>query len=84
MVSQGRLLATLSDTGLQADLDAAEARAAQARADLTTIDAGGKQLELTTIASDLARVRVGEGRTTKENTRRCAGWPINRPPRSSK
>ena len=32
-VSQGDVLATLSETGLQADLEAAEARAAQAQAD---------------------------------------------------
>ena len=58
MVSAGEALAILSDTGLQADLEAAEARVAQARADLATIDAGGKQVELTTIGSDLARLQV--------------------------
>jgi HlyD family secretion protein len=57
-VSQGDVLATLSETGLQADLEAAEARAAQAQADLATIEAGGKQIELTTIDNDLARVRA--------------------------
>ena len=56
----------LSDTGLQADLDAAEARVAQARADLATIEAGGKQLELTTIDSDLARLRVEKEHDQKE------------------
>ena len=48
----------MSDTGLQADMETAEARAAQARADLATIEAGGKQIELTTIDNDLARVRA--------------------------
>jgi HlyD family secretion protein len=57
-VSQGDVLATLSETGLQADLEAAGARAAQAQADLATIEAGGKQIELTTIDNDLARVRA--------------------------
>ncbi len=57
-VSQGDVLATMSDTGLQADLDTAEARVAQAQADLATIEAGGKQIELTTIENDLARVRA--------------------------
>ena len=66
MVSQGAPLAMLSDTGLQADLDAAEARAAQARADLATIEGGGKQLELTTIESDLARLRVEKDHDQKE------------------
>lgn len=39
-VNAGAPLAILSDTGLQADLEAAEAREAQARADLATIDGG--------------------------------------------
>jgi HlyD family secretion protein len=57
-VSQGDVLATLSETGLQADLEAAEARGAQAQAELAIIEAGGKQIELTTIDNDLARVRA--------------------------
>lgn len=65
-VSRGAPLAILSDTGLQADLDAAESRVAQARADLAIIDAGGKQLELTTIESDLARLRVEKDHDQKE------------------
>jgi HlyD family secretion protein len=65
-IGQGARLAMLSDTGLQADLDAAAARVAQARADLATIDAGGKQLELTTIDSDLARLRVEKEHDEKE------------------
>jgi len=58
VVSQGAVLATMSETGLQADLETAEARAAQARADIATIDAGGKQVELTAIENDLARERA--------------------------
>ena len=65
-VGQGAPLALLSDAGLQADLDAAEARVAQARADLAAIEAGGKQLELTTIESDLARLRVEKDHDQKE------------------
>jgi HlyD family secretion protein len=65
-VGQGAPLAILSDTGLAADLDAAEARAAQARADLATIDEGGKRLELTTIENDLARLRVEQEHDRKE------------------
>ena len=56
-IGQGGVLATLSETGLQADLNDAEARVAQARADLGTIEAGGRQSELTTIDNELARVR---------------------------
>ena len=65
-VSQDASLAILSGTGLQADLDAADARVAQARADLAAIDAGGKQLELTTIESDLARLSVEKEHDEKE------------------
>lgn len=57
-VSEGALLAIMTDTGLQADLDAAEARVAQARAELATIEAGGKHLELTNIDSDLAHTKL--------------------------
>ena len=56
-VSAGDTLAKLTDTGLQADLDAAEARLAQARADLATINGGGKPAELVAIENDLARIR---------------------------
>lgn len=66
MVSVGAPLAILSDTGLQADLDAAQARVAQARADLGVIDQGGKRLELTTIESDLARQRAQQAHDQKE------------------
>lgn len=66
LVSRGATLAVLSDGGLEADLHAAEARVAQARADLDTIDAGGKQIELTTIESDLARLQVQKEHDQKE------------------
>jgi len=66
IVVEGAVLATLSDTGLQADLDAAEARVAQARADLATLEAGGKRLELTGIESDLARLRIERDEDEKE------------------
>jgi HlyD family secretion protein len=65
-VNLGATLAILGGTGLQADLDAAQARVAQARADLATVDAGGKQLELTTIESDLARLHVERDHDRKE------------------
>jgi HlyD family secretion protein len=65
-VSEGTPLAILSDTGLRADLDAAEARAAQARGDLATIEAGGKQVELTKIETDLERLHVERDRDQRE------------------
>ncbi len=57
-VSQGALLAQLSQTGLAADLSAAEARVAQAQADLATLDAGGKSTELVEIENSLAKARL--------------------------
>jgi HlyD family secretion protein len=65
-VSAGAPLAILSDTGLQADLEAAASRVVQAQADLATIDAGGKQLELTSIGSNLARLQVEKEHAEKE------------------
>ena len=65
-VVKGAALAYLSDTGLAADLEAAEARAAQARAELATIVAGGKQEELTTIDGDLAQLRSQREHDEKE------------------
>ena len=67
-VSEGAPLATMRDTGLQADLDAAAARLAQARADLAVIEAGGRPLELTTIDGDLARVRAEKEADEREYT----------------
>jgi HlyD family secretion protein len=57
-VNQDAALALMSDTGLQAELDAAEARVAQAQADLATIESGGKNLELTDIENNLKRLRT--------------------------
>lgn len=65
-VRQGAELAILSDTGLEAELDAAQARVAQAQADLATINAGGKQVELAGMESDLARLRVEKEHDEKE------------------
>ena len=65
-VSQGAPLAILSDTGLQADLQAAEARVAQARADLATIESGGKHLELTNIENEMAQARLEHDENQRE------------------
>lgn len=66
VVGEGATLAVMSDTGLQADLEAAQARVAQARAELATIEAGGKQLELTNIETELERVRAERDRDQRE------------------
>jgi HlyD family secretion protein len=65
-VRQGAPLAIMSDTGLEADLDAARARVAQAQADLATIESGGKRGELTNIENELARERMERDHNQKE------------------
>ena len=57
LVDKGAVLATLSDTGLEAEVRAAEARVAQARAELNTLEAGGRSAELAEIQNNLARAR---------------------------
>jgi HlyD family secretion protein len=57
IVKQGTTLAVLSGTGLEADLEGAEARLAQARAEVAAIEAGGKLQELTNIENEIARIR---------------------------
>jgi HlyD family secretion protein len=56
-IAQGALLAQLSQSGLAADLAAAEARVAQAKADLATLEAGGKSAELVEIENSAAKAR---------------------------
>ncbi len=57
VVDKGAVIATLSDTGLGAEVRAAEARVAQARAQLNTVEAGGPSAELAEIENSLARAR---------------------------
>jgi HlyD family secretion protein len=66
IVAKGTVLATLSDTGLQADLEAAEARVAQSKAEIATLEAGGKHVDLTEIESDLAKLRIERDEDEKE------------------
>src|SRR5215471_17965085 len=57
-VAAGALLASISDPSLQADLDAAQAKVNEARANLNALEAGGKPAELTDIENSLARARL--------------------------
>jgi len=66
LVAEGATLAVLTATGLQADLDAAQARVAQARAELSSIHAGGKPLELTNIENEIARIRMERDHDQRE------------------
>lgn len=54
-VAQGAVLAWISDPSLQAEIDTAEAKAAEARANLAALSSGGKPAELTDIENSLAR-----------------------------
>jgi HlyD family secretion protein len=56
-VAQGAVLAWISDPSLQAEIDTAEAKAAEARANLAALSSGGKPAELTDIENSLARAR---------------------------
>jgi HlyD family secretion protein len=56
-VAAGAVLATISDPGLQAETDAAEAKVAEARANLGAFEAGGRPADLAEIDNNLARAR---------------------------
>jgi HlyD family secretion protein len=56
-IAKGALVAQLSQSGLAASLAAAEARVAQAQAELATLEAGGRSAELVDIENSLAKAR---------------------------
>lgn len=57
-VNKGDLLARLTETGLAAEIRAAEARIAQARAELAVFEAGGRGTERAEIENELSRARL--------------------------
>src|ERR1039457_4747116 len=65
-ISQGVLLAQLSEPGLNEDLRAAEAREEQARAALETLKQGGKSVELAQIESDIEHTRSDHDEALKD------------------
>lgn len=67
-VKTGAALAMLSESGLDADIHAAEARVAQARAELATLEAGGRVADLAEIESSLDRARFARDVAQKEYT----------------
>jgi HlyD family secretion protein len=56
-IAKGQVLARMSDPSLVADVDAAQAKVAEARAALAGLEAGGKPSEITDIENRLARAR---------------------------
>jgi HlyD family secretion protein len=56
-VAAGAVLAFIADPSLQAEIDAAQAKLNEARANLASQEAGGKPAEFTDIENNLARAR---------------------------
>jgi HlyD family secretion protein len=56
-VAAGVVLAAIADPSLQAEIDAAQAKLNEARANLASQEAGGKPAEFTDIENNLARAR---------------------------
>jgi HlyD family secretion protein len=56
-IAEGQVLAEISQPGQQDELKSAEARAAQARADLSTLQAGGRSADIAEIEGNLAVLR---------------------------
>ena len=56
-VAAGAVLAAVADPSLQAEIDAAQAKLNEARANLASQEAGGKPAEFTDIENNLARAR---------------------------
>jgi HlyD family secretion protein len=54
-VAKDAVVATVTDPALQADVDAAEAKVAEARANVAALEAGGKPAEFADIENSLAR-----------------------------
>jgi HlyD family secretion protein len=65
-VAQGAVLAVIVDPSLQADVAAGEAKVAEARANLSALEAGGKPSELAGIENNLARARFDLQQHQKE------------------
>ena len=57
-VSKGAVLAAMTDPSLQAEIEAADAKLAVARANAAALEAGGTPAELTDIDNSLARTRL--------------------------
>lgn len=56
-VSKDQILAQLSEPGLEQELEAATAREAQARADLQTLEGGGRSSDITELDGNLNRLK---------------------------
>ncbi len=57
-VAQGATLAVMDDTALQAEVDAATARVAEARANMAAAEAGGTPAEITELDNSVSRAKL--------------------------
>jgi HlyD family secretion protein len=57
-VAKGEVVASISDPSLQADLQGGEARVAEAQANLSALESGGKPAELVEIENSLKQARL--------------------------
>jgi HlyD family secretion protein len=73
-VARGQVLATLTDPALQSEIEAAEARLAEARAGLAGFEAGGRPADFTDIDNrlDRARFELQQAKTEHETLQRLA------------
>jgi len=71
-VAKGAVVATIGDPALQADIDAAAAKVAEAEANLAALEAGGKPAEFADIENSLSRARfdLEQARKTGASLRR--------------
>jgi len=65
-VARGALLVSLTDPSLNAEIQAGEAKEAEAAANIAALEAGGKPAELTEIDNSLSRSRLELKEATKE------------------
>jgi HlyD family secretion protein len=65
-VAKGALLASLTDPSLEAEIQAGEAKVAEAAANVAALEAGGRPSEFTDIDNSLIRARLDLQEATKE------------------
>jgi HlyD family secretion protein len=66
VVAKGAVLAEMSDPSLTADVEAAQAKVAEARANLSVLEQGGRPADLAEIQNSLARARLNLDTEQKE------------------
>jgi HlyD family secretion protein len=65
-VAQGAVIAVVADPSVQGEIDAAEARLTQARANLQTLEAGARPADVASIDASIARARLDQAQAEKE------------------